>query len=101
MKRLSSVTYLPPADRDLEEIFDYIRIDSPSRASRFLPQFDRSISRIGRFPLSGTVPRDPFLKQKGYRILCVGNYLVFYRTQKRRVVVYRILHGKRKYSFLL
>ena len=101
MKKKYPVLYLPPAEKDLEAIFDYIRRDSPSRASEFLKKFDQKVGRLGHFPLSGTVPRDRFLKDKKYRVLTVGNYLVFYQFERKAVILYRILHGKRRYEFLL
>lgn len=101
MKKTFPIRYLPPAERDLEDLFDYIRRDSPSRAAKFLSRIDRTVSRLARFPLSGAVPRDPYLKRKGYRILVVENYLVFYRQEREGVFIYRILHGKRRYEFVL
>lgn len=101
MKPALPIIYLSPAERDLCEIFDFICKDAAAGAERFLLKFDKSVSRLGRFPLSGSIPRDLFLKQKGYRVLVVDNYLVFYKATKRRIVIYRILHGKRKYAFLL
>lgn len=101
MRKRYSVIYLPHAERDLEEIFDYIRRDAPFRAGQFLKQFDKKVSRLARFPLSGLVPRDPFLLRKGYRILVLDPYLAFYRVEKGSVVICRVLHGKRKYEFLL
>ncbi|MBI4224384.1 MAG: type II toxin-antitoxin system RelE/ParE family toxin [Deltaproteobacteria bacterium] len=101
MKSIYSVFYLSPAEKDLEAVFDFIRRDSPASAERFLKRVDRSVARLGRFPLTGVVPRDRFLRQKGFRVLVVGNYLVFYRVERKAVWIYRILHGKRRYQFLL
>lgn len=100
MKKAISIFYLPPAEKDLEELFDYIRRDSPSSAFQFLDKIDQSISRLGLFPLSGAIPRDSRLKRKGYRILVIGDYLVFYRLEKTGVFIHRILHGKRRFEFL-
>lgn len=101
MKKSFSIHYSKPAERDLENLFDYIRRDSPERASQFLDKVDRTIGRLSRFPLSGTLPRDPYLQRKGYRIVIVGDYLAFYRFEKNKVWIKRILHGKRRYQFLL
>jgi toxin ParE1/3/4 len=101
MKKSHPILYLPPAENDLIEILDYVRRESPTRAFKLLGQFDRAVSRLGRFPLSGAISRDPLLKQKGYRILVIGNYLVFYRFEGGLVSIYRVIHGKRRYEFLL
>ena len=101
MKKSCLILYLSPAERDLKDLFDYICRDSPSRATQFLDKIDRTISRLSRFPLSGVIPRDKLLQRKGYRVLVVVDYLIFYRFEKKSVVIYRILHGKRRYEFLL
>jgi len=101
MKKAIPIHYLPAAERDLDAIFDYIRRDSPTLASKFISKIDRMISRLSRFPLSGVLPRDLYLKRKGYRILIVDHYLFFYRSEKDGIYIYRVLHGKRKYEFLL
>ena len=101
MKPKYPVLYLPTAEQDLVCIFDYIRRDSPSSAASFLDKMARRIARLATFPLSGAVPKDPYLKQRGYRLLSFGNYLIFYKFEGRKVILYRILHGKRRFEFLL
>lgn len=100
MTKKLPIRYLPPAEKDLNDLFDYIVRDAPSRAAPFLQKIDRLISRLALFPLSGAIPHDPYLQKKGYRILIVGDYLVFYRCEKAGIMIYRILHGKRRYDFL-
>jgi addiction module RelE/StbE family toxin len=101
MKKTCPIQYLPPAEKDLEELFSWIAQDYPSRAIKFLEKIDQKISRLSRFPFSGSIPKDLFLKRRGYRILIIEDYLIFYRFEKGKVWIYRILHGKRKYKFLL
>lgn len=101
MKQKHPVLYLSTAEQDLGALFDYIRKDAPSGAVSFLKKIDDRIGRLSRFPLSGAAPRDRYLRQKRYRVLVVGNYLVFYKLEKGKVFIYRILHGKRRYEFLL
>lgn len=95
------IEYLPIAQQDLIEILEYIRIDSPDAASKLLDQIDETISKLSDFPQMGHVPKDLHLQRLGYRMLVVGNYLVFYVIKDETVEIRRILHGKRKYSFLL
>ncbi len=92
MKSRHSIHYLATAEHDLQELF--------SRANRFLNKIDRTITRLEKFPLSGAIPRDKRLAEKGYRMLVIGDYLVFYRFKRTRVVIHRVLHGKRRYQFL-
>ncbi len=101
MKKKYPIFYLPTAERDLNDIFEYLFRDSPKSAAAFLEKSDRLIARLGSFPLSGSLPKDPVVRRKGYRILIVESYLVFYRFEEKTVSIDRILHGKRKYDFLL
>lgn len=49
----------------------------------------------------GARPRDDTLRDKGFRFLVRGDYLVFYKVVRTQVRVYRVLHGKRAYRGLL
>lgn len=95
------IEYLPIAERDLIDIFDYIRQDNPSAAVIFINKIDKGISQLELFPKMGSVPKDDRLSRKGYRMLVVEDYLVFYVFLDDIVEIRRILHGSRKYSFLL
>lgn len=101
MKKKFSISYLSPAEKDLEDIFVYIGRDCRKRAIQFLEKIDRTVRRLGRFPRSGLVPRDPHLRRRNYRVLVIGNYLAFYRFERGAIVIYRIVHGKRRHEFLL
>ncbi|MFH0727060.1 MAG: type II toxin-antitoxin system RelE/ParE family toxin [Pseudomonadota bacterium] len=95
------IRYLSTAERDLEDIFKYIRKDKPDAAASFLEEMDRSISGLSRNPHLGVVPRDERLEKLGYRVLIIRKYLVFYVVKKEVIQIRRILHGARQYSFLL
>lgn len=95
------IIYLPVAVRDLSEIFEYIRVDSPLAASAFLDKIDANILQLEDFPDLGKIPHDKHLQKLGYRVLIIENYLVFYVVKRKNIEIRRILHGKRKYEFLL
>jgi addiction module RelE/StbE family toxin len=95
------IEYLSVANRDLIEIFDYIKADNPVAASELLHKFDAAVSRLETMPLSGKIPDDERLKALGYQILIVSNYLIFYVVSGNKVEIRRVLHGKRNYGFLL
>lgn len=101
MKKKYRIKYLPIAQRDLIDIIDYIKIDSPGSALKFLDRFDRAVVKLEDYPLIGQVPKDNRLQVLNYRILVVENYLVFYVVKDSIVEIRRIIHGKRRYSFLL
>lgn len=97
------IEYLPTAENDLIDIFEYILSDNPSTAKIFLDQVDESILKLEEFPYMGVIPKDSRLKYLGYRILIFENYLVFYVVDEGEelVEIRRVLHGKRQYSFLI
>ena len=101
MSKPYEIRYLRTAEEDLEDIFDYIVRDNRSVASSTLDQFDHSISQLAKNPKPGVVPKDDRLRNLGYRMLIVGDYLVFYVVKSKTVQIRRIIHGARNYQFLL
>lgn len=101
MSRPYEIRYLPTAEDDLEDILDYLVRDNRSAASATLDKFDHAISPLAQNPGLGVVPKDGRLKNLGYRMLIIGDYLVFYVVKAKTVQIRRILHGARNYQFLL
>ena len=101
MKKKREIKYLPVAQRDLIAIIEYIKIDNPGFAIKFLDGLDKSVVKLEEFPFMGQAPRDNRLRSLNYRILVVDSYLVFYVVKGGIVEIRRIIRGKRKYSFLL
>lgn len=95
------IEYLPIAENDFTEILEYIQIDNPAAALIFVDEIDRAISKLAFFPFMGPVPKDPRLIHLNYRMLVVGNYLVFYVVLEDVVEIRRIIHAKRNYDFLV
>lgn len=95
------VRYLPAAEQDLLDILDYIARDNPDAARAFVDRVEQAIGRLAFFPKSGPQPRDPRLRRLGYRVLVVDDYLVFYVLIRRTVQIRRLIHGARRYEFLL
>lgn len=97
------IEYLPIAEKDLTEILEYIQIDNPTAALNLLDEIDKAISKLSYFPYMGSIPKDQRLILLNYRMLIVANYLVFYVVldEEGVVEIRRVLHGKRKYDFLV
>lgn len=96
-----SLRYLPAAEQDLVDILDYIARDNPDAARAFVDRVEQGIGRLACFPKSGPQPRDPRLRRLGYRVLVVDDYLVFYVLIRHTVQIRRVIHGARRYEFLL
>ena len=92
------IRYLKTAEKDMDDIFDYIAKDNPHAAVSLLEKFDNSISKLAHNPESGIVPKDVRLKELGYRMLIIGNYLIFYVIKPKTVQIRRVIHGARQYK---
>lgn len=96
------VAILRVAKQDLAEIVDYLNTLSRDAA---LAQYDRIVDAVAttlrEFPLRCPQVKDRLLRAKGYRVLVVENYLVFYVVLDSVVQIRRILYGKRNYEWLL
>ena len=95
--------FTPEAKADLFGIFEYIakNLTAPSAAENLIAKVETACERLTAFPLSGTIPRDDTLAKKGYRILIVDNFLVFYMVDQNNVKIMRIVYGRRNYQRLL
>jgi plasmid stabilization system protein ParE len=96
-----TISYLSVAQNDLFDIVDHIAEDSAKAAAAFVEEIDDRIGLLARHLKMGVVPKVPVLKSKGYRMLLVGNYLVFYVILEKKNEIRRVLHSKRSYRFLL
>jgi plasmid stabilization system protein ParE len=80
------------AEKDLEEIADFIAQDNPARAASFAAELRRKALAIGKSP-TAYPPRPHF--GEGIRVAIRRPYLIVFRVRRRRVEVLRILHSAR------
>ena len=91
----------PSAQRDLQEIVEYLNTLSKDAAENYYDLIVSEIASLSTMPLRCPQPRDLALAAKGYRYLTVRNYLVFYIVSGDTVQIHRILYAKRDYTRLL
>lgn len=96
-----SIRYLPVADSDLLEIFDFIAQDSPNRALSHLEKLDNWVGLLEHNPELGRIPRNHKLREYGYRVLIVESYLIFYIIRGKLIEVHRVVHGSRNLDDLI
>src|SRR5690554_7353746 len=101
MSKKYRIQYLPVAQQDLIDILKYISKDNPSAALKLIDKIDEMIFKLEDFPLIEITPKNLRLKALNYKMLIVDNYLVFYVLKDDVVEIRRIIHGKRKYQFLI
>lgn len=95
------VEYLPIAVADLDDIFIFVADNSPQAAMELIDRIDASIAGLESFPEMGLIAKPPRLARKGYRVLIVDDYLVFYVLLDDIVEIRRIVSGKRNYAHLV
>ena len=93
----------PLAESDLDEIINYIAMElsAPQAASRLIDNIQSAVERICDHPFSCPLLKDKILREKGYRLLIVQNFNIFYLVKDQTIVVRRILYGRRNYERLL
>lgn len=93
------------AEEQLRDILFYIADDSGrvDIAMKYLDKFEKAITSLEDFPMSGSLPRYSVLRKQGYRVLFVEKYLVFYKidSSNQTVIVYAIVDGRREYRNLI
>ena len=95
------VSIFPAAQRDLQEIAEYLNTLSEEAALRYYDLLVSEIASLSAMPQRCPHPRDLSLAAKGYRYMQIKNYLVFYIVSGDTVQIHRILYARRDYSRLL
>jgi plasmid stabilization system protein ParE len=95
------VRVYPAAERDLEDIVDYLNTLSPQIAVQCYEQLVDKLQSLSNMPQRCPLIRELALKAKGYRYLIVEDYLVCFVIRDRTVQIRRIIHGRRNYEPLL
>lgn len=84
--------FSPLAERDLEEIADYIARDNPRRALSFVRELRERCQQIAAFPEAARLR--PELTE-GIRLVPHGRYAICYRAQPGVIRIERIVQGGR------
>ena len=74
-------------------IADYISLDKPSAAKRFVQRVFERIEQLATHPESGSVPTE--LEGTQYRQLVIAPVRIFYRTKDDPVYIVYVMRGER------
>jgi plasmid stabilization system protein ParE len=93
----------PLAKADMREIGDYIsrELRNPDAALRMLGRLKKAMLPLHDFPEMGAPLLVSGKQSVPYRYLVCGQYLIFYHLEAERVLVDRVLFGRRDYMALL
>ncbi len=83
------------ARRDLEQIRDYISMDSMEYARRMVERIVKAVERVALFPESGGML--PEWESPELRQVFIGHYRIIYRIHPELIEVALILHGARQF----
>jgi len=90
---MARLIWTEPALLDLDEIAEYIALDNPLAASRYVQRvFDR-VERLEAHPQSGKRP--PELTNSPYREVVVPPCRIFYRIEGDAVFILYVMRAER------
>ncbi len=91
------------AERDLEEIYDYIaENDTQGNAAHVLKKLMEVVQTLAAFPERGSYPKELLLLgMREYRQAHFKPYRIIYRVIGKQVFIYMIADGKRDRQTLL
>lgn len=89
------------AKQDMCEIFLHIAKESFDIANKVGEDIIHAVDQLELFPNSGLLPKNEELVKKGYRMLAVHNYLIFYVVLDDAIEVRYVMHGGRDYGVLI
>ena len=95
------VRMLPAAADDLEDVIAYLNTLSPQAAAAYYDAIVAQIGKLRELPERFPLARDEQLRIKGYRIMPVKSYLVFYVVREKTVLIKGIMYKKRNYTSVL
>lgn len=84
------------AERDLEELFDYIALhDAPENAAYVLGQIEQMFFGLAELPECGTIPKElQMLGLKEFREVFFKPYRIIYRILDKHIYVLLIVDGR-------
>lgn len=91
---MARLIWTEPALADLDAIADYIALDKPDAATRYVQQVFAAVERLTRFPKSGArVPEIPHLP---FRQIVVPPCRVFYRLEGEDILIVFVMRGEQR-----
>jgi plasmid stabilization system protein ParE len=93
-----NVVVTDPAFADMEKAADFIWVESPGSARRWLSDYWRAIDTLEVLPLRHALIPEADILGLPYRSLPLHTHRLIYRVDEHRSVVYvvRVYHGARR-----
>ena len=86
------IIWSPLAIDRASEIAEYIALDKPAAADKWVATIFSKVEKLASSPEIGRVV--PEIEDEQFRELIYGNYRIVYRIEKKQVSILTIRHGK-------
>ena len=93
---MARIIWTEPDLQDLDGIADYISLDKPEAARKFVQRVFERIEQLRNHPESGSVPAE--LQGTPYRQLVIPPVRIFYRAQSEVVYIVYVMRGERLFQ---
>lgn len=90
---MARLIWTEPALLDLDEIAEYIALDNPLAASRYVQKVFNRVQRLETYPNSGKRPAE--LARTPYREVVVAPCRIFYRVEKNTVYILYVMRSEK------
>ncbi len=86
------ITWSPRSKTQLNDIAEYIALDKPAAAFRWLENIFKAVEKLELFPKSGR--KVPEFNQEDIREIIYGNYRIIYKIKEKEIIIASVRHGK-------
>ena len=86
------IIWSPLAIDRVSEIVEYIALDKPTAADKWITTIFSKVEQLVSSPEIGRVV--PEIEDEQFRELIYGNYRIIYRIEKKQVSILTIRHGR-------
>ena len=91
---MAQIVWAEPALLDLEDIAEYIALDKPTSAKKYVQEVFRKVERLKDFPNSGRKPSE-LARGTRYREVIVGPARIFYRVTGSKIYILHVMRSER------
>ena len=91
---MARLIWTEPALNDLDAIADYIALDKPDAARRYVQRIFQAVERLALFPKSGSIP--PELPRLPYRQVIVPPCRVLYRIDDQDILIIFVMRSEER-----
>lgn len=93
---MARLIWTEPALADLESIADYIALDKPEAARKYVQRVFQAAERLIQFPRSGSIPAE--IPHLPYRQIIVPPCRIFYRHSGQDILIIFVMRSEQRLS---